>query len=104
MMASMRANGPLRILLVDDHELVRTGLRMLIESHSGLSVVGEVRDSSEAVRVAARQKPDIVLLDLDLGGQNGLDLIPQLLSVSAKARILVLTGVQDSEAHRRAVR
>jgi len=94
----------IRVLLVDDHALVRAGLRMLIESQPGLTVVGEACDRAGAVTIAANERPDIILLDLDLGDESGLDLIPDLRGTASGARILILTGLRDANAHRRAVR
>jgi len=92
-----------RVLLVDDHEVVRAGLRMLIESRPGLTVVGEAANRSDALAAAAREQPHLILLDLDLGDSNGVDFLPDLLTAAAGARVLILTGVRDSEQHRRAV-
>ena len=63
---------PIRVVLVDDHGVVRAGLRMLIESRPGLTVVGEASNGSEALAVVAHTQPYIIVLDLDLGGENGL--------------------------------
>lgn len=93
-----------RIMLVDDHTVVRAGLRMLIESRPGLHVVGEAATTSEALTVAAQAQPDIILLDLDLGGDSGLDILPELFTTAKQARVLMLTGVRDPEEHHRAVR
>jgi DNA-binding NarL/FixJ family response regulator len=95
---------PIRILLIDDHTLVRAGLRMLIESRPGLQVVGEAVNRHDVLALAACEQPDLILLDLDLGGSSGLDFLPELLSVATAARVLILTGVYDLELHRRAVR
>jgi len=92
-----------RVLLIDDHALVRAGLRILIESQPGLSVVGEAHDRISALALAGGTRPDVILLDLDLAGSNGGDLIPDLLATCPKARVLVLTGLRDAEKHRRAV-
>lgn len=93
-----------RIMLVDDHTVVRAGLRMLIESRPGLQVVGEAATTDEALTVAAQSQPDIILLDLDLGGDSGLDILPELFTTAKQARVLMLTGVRDPEEHHRAVR
>lgn len=93
----------IRVLIVDDHAVVRAGLRMLLESGPGMSVVGEAGNRTEAL-AAAREQPDVVLLDLDLGGDSALDFLPELLATAPRARVLVLTGVRDPELHRRAVR
>ena len=94
----------IKILIIDDHAIVRAGLRMLIESRQNLLVVGETGCGAEALASIAREKPDIILLDLDLDGEDGLDLLPDLIASSANARVIILTGVRDSQAHRRAVR
>jgi DNA-binding NarL/FixJ family response regulator len=76
---------------------------MLIETHSGMSVVGEAGNREEAFSLAEEQHPDIILLDLDLGGESSLNFIQDLIRASG-ARILVLTGVVEPEKHHRAVR
>lgn len=101
---SADTNPPIRILLVDDHVVVRQGLRMLIENHPDMRVVGEAAGCDEALEVASREVPDVVLLDLDLGSSSGLDIIPQLVSLHEKVRVLILTGVRERELHRRAIR
>lgn len=93
-----------RILLIDDHAIIRSGLKMLIESQPGLKVVGEASDRAGAVSIASREQPDIILLDLDLGSESGLELIPPLRSAASQARVLVLTGLRDTEVHRNALR
>jgi two-component system, NarL family, nitrate/nitrite response regulator NarL len=95
---------PVRILIADDHEMVRAGLRMLIEQEPHLHVVGEAGDVSAVVGLAASEQPDVVLLDLDMAGRNGLEVLPDLLSVAKQARVLILTGLRDPEAHLDAVR
>jgi len=94
---------PIRIVVIDDHVIVRAGLRMLIENHEGLTVVGEAGTRIDALAVTEKEQPDIILLDLDIGGESGLDFLRELLGVAPQARVLVLTGVRDAEAHRRAV-
>jgi two-component system, NarL family, nitrate/nitrite response regulator NarL len=94
---------PIRILLVDDHVVVRTALRALIESKESLTMVGEAGNHKEAIEIAEREKPNVILLDIDLGGENGLDLISDLQNVANEARIVVLTGVRDQEVHQQAV-
>lgn len=94
---------PIRILLVEDHIIVRAGLRMLIESRAGIEVVGETGALAESVSLARQEQPDIILLDLDMGGQSSLDILPELLA-AGRARVIILTGVRDPEAHRQAVR
>jgi len=94
----------IRVLIIDDHQLVRTGLRMLIESQPEMKVVGKAGNSAEALPLAAKQKPNLILLDIDLGGENGLDFLPELRKTAPDARVLILTGTKDIEMHRRAAR
>jgi two-component system nitrate/nitrite response regulator NarL len=94
----------IRILIIDDHAVIRAALRMLLESQPGVVVVGEGAGSEEALAAATREQPDIILLDLDLGEVNGLDLLPQLHTAAPGSHVVVLTGVRDVEMHHRAVR
>ena len=94
---------PVRILLIDDHAILRAGVRMLIETRPHFRVVAEAASSEQALAEASREQPDVILLDLDLGEQDGLSLLPKLLQVAGDARVLVLTGVHASEWHRKAV-
>lgn len=93
----------IRILIVDDHAVLRFGLRAILETQARLTVVGEAIDSSSALALATAKQPDIVLLDLDLGKENGFDLIPGLLDAAPNTRVLVLTGTRDPAAHERVV-
>jgi DNA-binding NarL/FixJ family response regulator len=86
----------LRILIADDHEVARKGIRSLLESHAGWEVCGEARDGREAVECATRLKPDVLLLDVGMPNLNGLDATRQILALNPDARILILT-VHDSE-------
>ena len=92
------------ILIVDDHEVVRLGLRHMIEKHSHMKIVGEATNQADALDIASRQKPEIIILDICLGMENGNDIIPELLRVSEESRIIVLTAVQDEEELRRSSR
>lgn len=104
MSTSETEKAPIHVLLVEDHSIVRAGLRMLIETQPEMKVVGEAGTRSEALELAAREQPDIILLDLMLGPDNGLDLISPLLGASEESHVIVLTGVSDFETHRRAMR
>jgi DNA-binding NarL/FixJ family response regulator len=86
----------LRILIADDHEVARKGIRALLESHVGWEVCAEARDGREAVECASRLKPDILVLDIGMPNLNGLDAARQILAIMPGARILILT-VHDSE-------
>jgi len=94
---------PIRVFLVDDHAIMRSGLRLIIEKQANLKVVGEAGNRSDALAIAGQEQPDIILLDLYLPGTSGLDLIPELFAAASDTRILILTGVADPEAHARAM-
>ena len=85
----------IRVLIIDDHKIIRDGLRDLIESRSGMQVVGDAGNRADALRVAARERPGIIVLDLDLGAESGLALIPELHEVDKEAGIIILTGLRD---------
>ncbi len=94
----------IRVLIVDHQKIVRAGLRLLVESWPGLKVIGEAGTPIEAHVIAARENPQIILVDLDLGrAGSAIDCIPDLLMASEGGRIIVLTAVHDSEAHHRAI-
>jgi DNA-binding NarL/FixJ family response regulator len=91
------------VMIIDDHKVVRSGLRMLIDGNARMKVVAEAGSREEAIAVATREQPDVILLDLVLGQENGTDLIPELLKAAEEVRILILTGLHDPREHRRAV-
>lgn len=93
----------IRLLLVDDHALVRTGLRMLVERCPDIQVVAESAGPEEAIVAAGREQPDIILLDLDLGGTSSLEVLPRLLAAAPEARVILVTGMRAPEEHQRAV-
>jgi DNA-binding NarL/FixJ family response regulator len=95
---------PIKVLLIDDHAMFRHGLRLAIESQPGIKVIAEAATRAEALAVVASEPLDIILLDLDLGEDSGFDLLPELLAVDNPAQVILLTGLRDPEAHRRAVR
>ena len=103
-MMSSSTDRPIRVAIVDDHTILRAGLRMLLEANPGMLVVGEASNRVEAFSLVEREQPDVILLDLDLGGESSLSFIEDLIGVSTGARILVLTGVVEPEQHQRAVR
>jgi len=99
----VRPEDHIRILVVDDHKLVRQGLRMVIENRPDMAVVGEAGNRKEALEATAKEQPDIILLDLDLGGETSLDLLRELGKSAKQARVIILTGVRDPSLHKRAL-
>ncbi|HVC40835.1 MAG TPA: response regulator transcription factor [Candidatus Saccharimonadales bacterium] len=87
--------APIRLLIVDDHSVVREGLRAFLRLQDGIEVVGEAAGAEEAVRVATRSLPDVVLLDLVMPEGDGIGAIRRLLEVSPGVRVLVLTSFAD---------
>ena len=88
--------NPFRILIADDHEIVRRGVRAVLEQHPGWEVCGEAENGREAVEFAKTLKPDLVLLDIGMPNLNGLGAARQILAHAPLTRILVLT-MHDSE-------
>jgi DNA-binding NarL/FixJ family response regulator len=91
------------ILIVDDHELLRAGLRSRLEREPGITVVGEADTAERAVLMARRLQPDLILLDLLLPRKSGDEAIPDLLGVAPQARILVVSSQAAPSAVRRAL-
>lgn len=87
----------LRLLVVDDHAVVRRGVRALLESRPGWEVCGEAADGQEAIRKAAELKPDIVILDISLPGLNGLEATSRILKESPGSEVLILTMHHSEE-------
>jgi len=86
----------LRILIADDHELARRGIRAVLDGHADWEVCAEAKDGREAVELAAREKPDVVLLDIGMPNLNGLEAARQILAANPNVAILILT-MHDSD-------
>jgi DNA-binding NarL/FixJ family response regulator len=84
-----------RILIADDHPIFRDGLRRLLEADPGLAVVGEAADGIETLKLAIKLKPDLLLLDLAMPRQSGLDTLPELAGSCPNLRIIVLTAAVE---------
>ncbi|MBL8190946.1 MAG: response regulator transcription factor [Acidobacteria bacterium] len=93
---------PISVLLIQNQECVRFGLRLLIESKPQVEVVGEASSYSQALSVISQNPPDVILLDHEHGGDCGIDTIPDLLFAAKNARVLIFTGEWAPEAHYRA--
>jgi DNA-binding NarL/FixJ family response regulator len=93
----------LRILLADDHALVRAGLRALLSELPGVEVVAETGDGREAVRLVRQHKPDIALMDISMPGLNGLDAAARITHDHPATRIIIVSMHGDDESVRRAL-
>jgi two-component system response regulator NreC len=94
-----------RIVLADDHAVVRSGLRLLLDRADGFEVVAEAGDADAAVRSTLGHKPDVLVLDLNMPGElTSLEAIPRISEVSPHTRVVVLTMQEDPEFARRALR
>lgn len=91
--ASPRPQSPIRILLVDDHVVFRAGLRALLEKERDFVVVGEAGRGEEAVASAQALRPDVVLMDLAMPGEGGLEATRRIVALGIGARVLVLTAL-----------
>jgi DNA-binding NarL/FixJ family response regulator len=92
-----------RILLVEDHELVREGLRLLLEQEPDFEIIGEASNVGQATDVALAQTPDVILLDIGLADEDGVPLIRVLAARAPASRILVLSMFADAETVRQAL-
>jgi DNA-binding NarL/FixJ family response regulator len=92
-----------RILIIEDEEIVREGLSLLVNHQPGFRVVGSASTIKDALAIAERERPDVALLDIKLGNEDGIDCLPRMQTVSPKTRVLILTGLSDIETHYAAV-
>jgi two-component system response regulator NreC len=95
---------PTRVLLADDHAVLRSGLRLLLTSQNEYEVVGEASSGSETLSLAERLQPDLILLDLSMPALGGLDALPALRKLVPSARILILTMHDDPQYLRQALK
>ena len=87
----------IRVLIVDDHAIVREGQRALIDTEPGMAVVGEANDGFKAVKLADSLQPDVILLDLHMPRKDGIEAIEEIKAENPEARILVLTSFTEDE-------
>ncbi len=94
----MTESDPIRILLCDDHELVRRGLRSLLDAESGLTVVAEADDADSALAAVEASSPDVVLMDVRLPTRSGIEACREIRSAHPETHVLMLTAYADDEA------
>jgi two-component system nitrate/nitrite response regulator NarL len=100
---ALNNSAPIRVFLIDDHRSILWGLERLIESGKpAMQVVGTATNCADALKLIDEAAPDLILLDIGLGNENGVDEIPKLMARS-RAKILVLTGLRDESLHDKAV-
>lgn len=87
----MSASGPIRVLLVDDQELLRRGLKMVLEEQEDLAIVGEASNGDEAVAAAAALRPDVVVMDVRMPGTDGVEATRRITETVPESRVLILT-------------
>jgi DNA-binding NarL/FixJ family response regulator len=92
------------IVLVEDHEIMRTGLRLLLERSGKFRITGEASTADDALNLVAVSQPDLVLLGLEHGQSNSLDLIPLIHERGKDTKVLILTEVSDNSVHQQALR
>lgn len=88
---------PIRILIVDDHTLFRSGIKLVLQRHEGFEVVGEAGDGLEGIKRAKQLKPDVVLLDLHMPGTSGLEALRVLAEDVPETQVVMLTVSEDAE-------
>lgn len=93
----------IRVLLVDDHAVVRTGFRLLLQSHPGITVVGEAESGESACQRYLELTPDVVVMDLAMPGMGGLEALRRIRAHAPQARVLALSAHDDSVHARRAL-
>lgn len=87
----------IKLLIADDHSVVRDGLRMLFKSNPQFAIVGEAVDGEEAVRLTQSKKPDVTILDISMPGLNGIDAAKKIKQIAPETKILILTVHQNQE-------
>jgi DNA-binding NarL/FixJ family response regulator len=93
----MTRSAPIRVLLADDHPILREGLRRLLDEEGGFEVVGQASDGAEAVRLARELAPDVLLLDMAMPRATGLDALRELAAAGSPTRTLLLTVALEDQ-------
>lgn len=103
MSVSLPLSPPIRILLVDDHPMMRAGLASALSMDPGLAVVMQANDGESALEIWRQQRPDVTLLDISMSGMDGIDTLRRLIRDFPEARVLMLTTSEASEDIRHAL-
>jgi two-component system response regulator NreC len=103
-MGSSGAEAPIRIVLADDHSVIRSGLRVLLGEESDFEVVGEAEDVAGTGRMVEKRKPDVLVLDLQMPGADPVEDVPRLIESNPRTRIVVLTMRNDPLTARQMLR
>ncbi|EPY08397.1 LuxR family transcriptional regulator [Paenibacillus sp. E194] len=96
-METSMMDNPIKVLLVDDHEMVRIGLAAVLNTEEGIEVVGEASNGMDGIRLAQEYKPDVVLMDLVMDGMDGIETTRKLLQLYPDCKVIVLTSYLDDE-------
>ena len=99
----MAPDGRTRVMLVDDHEIMRDGLREVLERQGGFEVVGQAQDGTAAVRDAVRLRPDVIIMDVMMPLKNGIDACREITEMLPDTRVLILTASGEEGAVMEAV-
>lgn len=90
-------SSPIRVLLVDDHAMVREGIHLLLNSHAGLEVIGEAESGEQAIEMVQQHRPDVVLMDVTMPGMNGIEATRLIIDMGLGTRVLGLTVHENQE-------
>ena len=93
--------GPIRVLLVDDHAVVRMGFKLLLQTTDDIRIVAEAESGEEACRLYAEHRPDVLVMDLSMPGMGGVEAVKRITAHDQRARILALSAHEDTSHPKR---
>src|SRR5262245_9016979 len=99
----MSGNNRIRLCLLEDHLIVRSGLRLLLESQADIEIVGEAVNRDEAMKIALERRPDMFLVDIHLNGEIAVDFLRELLMTAPGSHAILLTGITDDDQIQRGI-
>jgi two-component system, NarL family, response regulator LiaR len=103
-MEMVMASQPIQIMIVDDHAMVRKGMKAYLQEFEDICVIGEAADGGQAVQLVEQLQPDVVLMDLLMPGTSGIETIQRMIAIQQNIRIIVLTGYMGDEKFLQAIR